>query len=122
MAPAVNVLFHALVPMVNERPKTEFGLIRPKRKNGARDRGPPRIACGVATAVGHGAVEPQRYNPLGDCLKIQALASSSDWKPVTCSGTRPSCHETRTYHSEPAFDGRAVNVGFDDRSSAMGIL
>jgi hypothetical protein len=28
MAAVVNVLFHALVPMVNERANTEFGLIR----------------------------------------------------------------------------------------------
>ena len=28
MAAVVKVLFHALVPMVNERPNTEFGLIR----------------------------------------------------------------------------------------------
>jgi hypothetical protein len=55
-------------------------------------------------------------------LRIQALASSSDWNPGMCSGTRPSCHETKIYHSEPAFDGRAVKVGIRDRSSAMGIL
>jgi hypothetical protein len=28
MAAVVNVLFHAPVSMVNERPNTEFGLIR----------------------------------------------------------------------------------------------
>jgi hypothetical protein len=58
---------------------------------------------------------------LVDSLRIQVLASSSDWNPGICSGTRPSCHETRIYHSEPAFDGRAVKVGFRETSSSMGI-
>ena len=84
------------------------------------DAGPnPLHGLGHFRIFGAYRVLPFFWSQSGNSLTIQALASSSLWKPLTCWGTRPSCQETRTYHSEPSFDGRAVNVGFVETSAMV---